>query len=368
MVGPNLFRMFSRRTFIRAMSSLGTAAPLSVIGFPRAARANDGSVASPPALSEDGLRTAGAPGTLEFWYFDALFDDGTTAGFNFFTRPPTELAGPLRPRVSINIGRPNLSRTREVLDYSAAEFSAARDRCDVRIGPHRASGTLVDGFGRYEIDVKGKEVAANLVFRGEVPPWRPGPRDGELKPGIVFAWLPFVPYGRVEGTLTYDGAVHKVSGTCYHDHNWMNVDMTEIVDHWYWGRAYTEHYRLVFVQVFGRPEAIGSAPISAFMLARDRKIALGDYGQGIQFTLRDADFAKGPGGRMYPKALDFTWTGARGSVHVALRKPNFIEWFQVGAGNAWYYRWKAELDLTVDLEGAHGRERGTAVYEQLLLH
>jgi hypothetical protein len=207
-----------------------------------------------------------------------------------------------------------------------------------------------------------------LVFRGEVPPWRPGPREGELKPGIVFAWMPFVPYGRVEGTLTYDGTVHRVRGSCYHDHNWMNVDMTKIVDHWYWGRANTEHYRLVFVQVFGRPEAIGSAPISAFMLARDSRISLGDYGQGIPFTLHDADFATGPGGRTYPKALDFTWAGSRGTVRLALRNPKFIESFAVGTGNAWYYRWKSDLDLRVDLDGSRVRERGTAVYEQLLLH
>ncbi|HTV92748.1 MAG TPA: hypothetical protein VMG98_08530 [Verrucomicrobiae bacterium] len=326
----------------------------------------DGSPLPPVEPWEDGLRTGGAPGTLEFWYFDTVMDDGSTAGFNFFTRPPTELAGPLKPRVSINIARPDQRRTREVIDYRADEFSAARDHCDVHIGPNRASGTLVDGFGRYEINLTGKETAANLVFRGEVPAWRPGTRDGELKPGITFAWLPFIPYGSVEGTLTYDGAVHRVRGTGYHDHNWMNVDMTKIVDHWYWGRAYTKKYRLVFVQVFGRPEALGPAPISALLVARDTSILLGDFGQGIPLTLREADFATGPGDRSYPKALDFDWAGAQGRVYLALREPKFIEWFPVGAG--WYYRWKSELELTVDLDGTHVVDRGIAIYERLLLH
>src|ERR1700685_485365 len=86
---------------------------------------------SPPVERwEDGLRTGGAPGTLEFWSFDTVMDDGSTAGFNFFTRPPTELAGPLKPRVSINIARPDQRRTREVIDYHADEFSASRDHCD----------------------------------------------------------------------------------------------------------------------------------------------------------------------------------------------------------------------------------------------
>jgi hypothetical protein len=349
--------MFNRGGFLYAMNLLAASAS-----------ANTNATSPPVELWEDALRTGGAPGTVEFWYFDTLMDDGTTAGFNFFTRPPTEPAGPLKPRVSINIGRPDLKRTREVLDYNAEEFSAARDRCDVLIGPNRASGTLVNGLGQYEIEVVGKEAAAKLELRAEVPPWRPGSRSGELKPGVVFSWLPFIPYGRVEGTLTYDGASRHVRGTCYHDHNWMNVDMTKIVDHWYWGRGNTQHYRVVFVQVFGIAEKIGSAPISAFMVARDSTIALGDYGQAIPLTLRTRDIATGPGGRKYPKVLDFEWRGSRGSVNLALREPQFIESFPVPPGDGWYYRWKADLALTVELDGTRVVERGTAVYEQLLLH
>lgn len=360
--------MFSRRDFVRSLSLMvGTSGGLSGIEVARALAKDS---ASPPPVEpwEDGLRTGGAPGTLEFWYFDTVMDDGSTAGFNFFTRPPTELAGPLAPQVSLNIGRPDQRRTREVIPFHANKFSASRDHCDVRIGPNRASGTLVDGFGRYEISLTGKETAAELVFRGQVPAWRPGPRDGELKPGIVFAWLPFIPYGSVEGTLTYDGAVHRVRGNGYHDHNWMNVDMTKLVDHWYWGRAYTEHYRLVFVQVVGQPETLGRVPVSAFLVARDSSIELGDYGIGIPLTLREADLAKGPGGRSYPNVLDFDWTGSRGRVRLALRNPKFIEWFPVGSDGGWYYRWKAELELAVDLDGKHVVERGVAVYERLLLH
>jgi hypothetical protein len=357
-----------RGDFVRMMSLIaGTSAGLSGAGFPRTALAMDNPSSPPVEPWEDGLRTGGAAGTLEFWYFDTVLDDGSTAGFNFFTRPPTELAGSLKPRVSINIGRPDHRRTREVIDYRADEFFAARDRCDVRIGPNRASGTLIDGFGRYEISLTGKETAANLVFHGKVPAWRPGPRDGELKPGIIFAWLPFIPYGSVEGTLTYDGTEHHVRGTGYHDHNWMNIDMTQIVNHWYWGRAYSKTYRLVFVQVFGRPEAIGSAPISALLVAHDRSIMLGDYGQDIPLTLREADFATGPGGHSYPKSLDFDWTGSQGGVRLALRGPEFIESFSVGSGG-WYYRWKAKLELTLDLDGTHVVEEGIAVYERLLLH
>ncbi len=353
-----------RSAFVRATTAaLAGAAPL-------AALAESTTVAS----WEDGLRTDAAPHTLEFWYFDTLMDDGTTAGFNFFTRAPGVLDGPLAPQVSINIGPPHGARTREVLRFAPGECSFARDRCDVRIGPNRAGGALVDGVGkRYHVDVVGKESAAHLVFSGEVPAWRPAAPDTQLRPGITFAWQPFIPYGRVTGTLAYGGKTHAVRGSCYHDHNWMNVNMNTIVDRWYWGRANTANYHLVFTQLFGRG-AIAGAPISTLLVARRNAIELGVYGQGIPLTLTTADIATGYGGRTYPRALDFAWKGARGQVHLALRNPRFIEWFPLppnavlGDTNPWYYRWIADVALSVDLDKRRTSEHGTAIYEQLLLH
>ena len=37
---------------------------------------------------EDGLRTAAADGTFEWWYFDAHLDDGSTVTVEFHTKPP----------------------------------------------------------------------------------------------------------------------------------------------------------------------------------------------------------------------------------------------------------------------------------------
>ena len=40
-----------------------------------------------PALWEDGLRTDGAAGSFEWWYFDSKLDDGSSLVIIFFTGP-----------------------------------------------------------------------------------------------------------------------------------------------------------------------------------------------------------------------------------------------------------------------------------------
>src|SRR5262245_34315101 len=49
---------------------------------------------------EDGLRTAAADGTFEWWYFDAHLDDGSTITVEFHTKPPyVSPKAPLMPFV-----------------------------------------------------------------------------------------------------------------------------------------------------------------------------------------------------------------------------------------------------------------------------
>jgi hypothetical protein len=57
---------------------------------------------------EDGLREDTGPGSFEWWYFDAHFEDGTTAVIVFYTKPFTNRHSPLHPGVTISM--PSASR------------------------------------------------------------------------------------------------------------------------------------------------------------------------------------------------------------------------------------------------------------------
>jgi predicted secreted hydrolase len=330
---------------------------------------------------EDGLRTETGPGTFEWWYFDAHFDDhetdprarNTTAVIVFATKPLLERSGPLKPMVSLTITRANGTQLSSFPVFPVEQFSASRETCDLRIGPNRAQGDL----HTYRLHVEMETLSADLIFTGLVPPWRPGAGKayfGDLE--HYFAWLPSMPYGAVDGTLTYDGQTYHVKGSGYHDHNWGNVGLNEVMDHWYWGRAHLGDYTLIYVEQVGA-EKYGYTRMPVFMLAKGSQILIDD---GSCLSMRISDLVDHPGGRAYPSKVDFHWQKGSESIELSLRGPKLIEglsllstfpawqralirWF----ANPFYFRFNAELILSIHLGGRHVTERGPALFEIMIL-
>lgn len=324
-------------------------------------------------LWEDGRRASTDRGSIEWWYFDAHLDDGTTAVIVFLTKPLLERSGPLKPGISLTITRTDGVKLSQFPIFPPQAFSASKERCDVRIGENWVRGDL----HRYELHAQAGELAADLVFTGIVPPWRPGAGKayfGDFE--HYFAWLPAIPFGVVSGTLTYDGQTHKVTGSGYHDHNWSNVGLNQVMDHWYWGRAHVGTYTLIFVeQVTAR--AYGFRKLPVFMLAKGDRILIGD---GTPLRLQTQDFVHHPSGRDYPQRLDFVWEEGVKKVHLALRQPRLIEatslltlfpkWKQRLlrlVTNPTYFRFNAHLDLRIDLPELQAHEEGSALYEIMML-
>lgn len=330
---------------------------------------------------EDGLRTSSGPGSFEWWYFDAHFDDsasdeparGCSAVIIFATKPLLERNGPLKPNLSITITRPDGSKQAQFPFFPPAQFRAARESCDVHLGDNYCRGDL----HTYSVHVRQGDLAADLTFSGLVPAWRPGAGKaffGDLD--HYFAWLPAIPYGLVEGTLSFDGQSYYAKGSGYHDHNWGNVGLADVMDHWYWGRAHIGDYTLIYVdQVTARDYAYTHLPV--FMLAKGERILTGD---GQPLSLQTADFSPHPGGRAYPREVDFQWQKGGEAIHLRLRQPKLIEavsllitfpaWQRPVLrlfANPYYFRFNAQLDLNIEMEGLKDSQSGPALYEIMIL-
>jgi hypothetical protein len=219
------------------------------------------------------MRTSGDKGTYEWWYFDFSLDDGSTLVITFDTKDPTRPDTPLQPFVTLKLDRPDGTTASKTLAGTPGDFSAARDRCEVRIGANTASGDLHD----YAVHVRIDEVTADLRLHGTVPPWRPG--TGYMlfqqKEEHFFAWLPSVPQGTLEGTLSIGGQSRAVHGVGYHDHNWGDVSMLDLIHDWYWGRAQIGDYSVIASFITANDRYDRSA-VPVFMLARDGKIIAED--------------------------------------------------------------------------------------------
>jgi len=322
---------------------------------------------------EDGQRADTGRGLFEWWYFDTHLDDGSTAVISFNTKPILERNGPLKPAILLTITRPDGTKLSQFPIFPADQFSASKESCNVRIGPNWTHGDL----HQYQVHVELNNLAADLTFRGIVPPWRPGAGKayfGDLD--HYFAWLPSIPYGSAEGTLTYDGQTHIVKGTGYHDHNWGNVGLNDVMDHWYWGRAHLGEYTLIFVEQVASAN-YGYTRMPVFMLAKGDQIITDD---SQPLTMQARDFMSHSEGRGYPHEVDFDWVSGSESVRLRLREPKLIEavsllsllpkwqqWIAKRFANPYYFRFNADLALDINLDSIRTTEHGPALYEIMIL-
>jgi len=244
------------------------------------------------ALWEDGARTDGSAGTYEWWYFDAHLDDGVKLVVTFFTKAFTEIDKPLAPMIRIDLDLPDGTSHSKVADFKPDEFSAAKDRCDVRIGANSFSGDL----RTYTIVAQVEDIALDVGLTGEVPAWRP--RTGHMYFGAhdehEFDWLPSVPQGAVAATYSVAGQEHTTVGVGYHDHNWGNAPMNSLINHWYWARGHAGPYTAVASYITAT-EKFGFTELPIFLLAKDGTV-VADDGDKVSFeelgSYTDADTGK----------------------------------------------------------------------------
>ena len=225
-------------------------------------------------VREDGRRTPQSSDYFEWWYFDALLDDGTVAvvwfGDNWFY-------GLHKRAVTIELTPPG-KPTRRIMRTFDDPGAFSSDHADIQIGPHRFKGDLET----YAIHVDAAEtggVGCDLALRRRVASYRPA--TGYIKAGdSFFAWLVAVPEGAVTGTLTADGVTRQVTGSGYHDHNWGNVSPADLFDNWWWGRGRSGGHTIIIADIDGTA-AVGATRIPLFFVADDHQVQVNAYGSDV---------------------------------------------------------------------------------------
>ena len=72
-----------------------------------------------------------------------------------------------------------------------------------------------------------------------------------------------MPQGKVSVELNISGKKEHLEGVGYHDHNWGDVAMPKLINHWYWGRAQAGDSSIVASHIFAE-KAYGSAELPIF--------------------------------------------------------------------------------------------------------
>jgi hypothetical protein len=228
---------------------------------------------------EDGARTDDRPGMYEWWYFDAHLEDGTKLVVVFMDKDLATPQKPLEPTIRLNLDLADGRTFEKFVTFDPATWSSAKDHADVRIGENRFTGDLQT----YRITATVDDIAVDVTLEGEVPAWRP--ETGYMLFGedrkLEFSWLPSVLQGKVTATYSIGGERRESTGIGYHDHNWGNVGLMEIVHDWYWARGQAGPYSVIASYITAH-EKFDYAAIPVFMLAKDG-VLIGDDPLRLKF-------------------------------------------------------------------------------------
>ena len=109
------------------------------------------------------------------------------------------------------------------------------------------------------------------------------------------------------------GNTLHLEGSGYHDHNWGNASMLELMHHWYWGRAKIGDYKVISSWITGEKK-YGYKEFDVFMLAKDGKLIGDNSNHTLKFLSTDEYIDKVTGKPVYGKVI-YEYTTEEGELY-----------------------------------------------------
>lgn len=186
-------------------------------------------------LRDDAFHGGGVLPLTEWWYFDAVFDNGYSAEMSVRVLGAMK-HGFVFSRLAIyNEGR---MVANSESSYSMKEFSASVEVPLVQINNKTViTGTYDNGTGNfvYNVSFDFPQSAVMLHFVGCTKGWKQRQQAGDW-------WAVVLPRADVIGTITVENSTMNVAGNGYHDHNWDVTTRMCLNFGWFRGRLNSLNY------------------------------------------------------------------------------------------------------------------------------
>ncbi|MCK5150378.1 MAG: hypothetical protein KAQ65_00995 [Candidatus Thorarchaeota archaeon] len=328
---------------------------------------------TPLSPEDDALHIeVGKKGMYEWWYFDAHLDNGSTIVAFFYAANPNPGPTDGKAGVELTILRPDGRKTQRFIKYDKSQFSASREKADVKIGKNYLKVDYDKGdLPVYEIFLDEEEIGFHLTYTAEVNGWKPGDGHAHFKDKGYFAWVIPFPKAKVEGTVRDGETTMNVTGVGYHDHNWLNFPFPRMIEHWMWGRIYSDNFTVSYAYIRCN-KAVDNHAIKTLMLAKGKDVILstGEF----DFTPEDYEFNE-KAGHYYPNSVTirvpdkFETVLKVGRIFEAEDMlDNFSPVLRFLAKNLLrlkpgYFRLDSNFTLSVNHEGQTYEEQGSTLHE-----
>jgi predicted secreted hydrolase len=190
---------------------------------------------------DDAVHPFNSPDYYEWWYLDAMFDNGYSCALSCFWR--TRYQDFHVPLIIVDIYPPEGERIRGAEGFDYKDCHASTEKCDVAWKKNfvRQEGDT------YKVCLRAENVGVELTFSRKLPGWK-WTADGLLKNDVdgKQGWTNAMPRASVTGKLFVNDRTIPVKGEGYHDHNWGDVEMSQSFAGWGWGRMYDPKYTFVY--------------------------------------------------------------------------------------------------------------------------
>ena len=186
----------------------------------------------------------------QWWYFDAVFDNGYSIqlGITVISKGANGL---ILPKLNIYKDTNLEGHAGKVVLFP--QFWASEDIPFIKLyGKQVMKGYIDEGKWIYDVSLEIDDQAANLRFIGTMKGWK-----GKL-PGSW--WGVMLPKASVSGNITSNGIKINVVGEGYHEHGW-DVFFPIKENGWYWGKIVGNSLNVVWSKIMqnrwrGQPIAV----------------------------------------------------------------------------------------------------------------
>jgi carotenoid 1,2-hydratase len=279
------------------------------------------------------------PGAYEWWYFDA---EDKESGYSFvliwfsgfpfspyYTRHYEQWKNRTTSRAPLPSNYSGFSfqlyeKGREIVNFIKEGprelFESSSSDIGVRFEKNRFTyDALKDEYALaidFSFPARHKEVKANLQFkscRRIIYEKKDTNNDGRVP---LHQWLLSVPKADVEGTITIldhpGDAVRaiQVRATGYHDHNLGAVPMQEYISRWYWGRAFSAEYDLIYYVVFFKNNDYQPLALLVLHDNKDDTVTIHD-----SLRFHESTFRRGLFSPLHSRDLDLHYDNIRLKLH-----------------------------------------------------